>query len=168
VRVEVAPRSATRLELAVDEQDEVRLEVSPPFLPPSREGAGDERALGLLVEPSRLVFEQGLYDDGWTAPAATVSLVNWISGRLELRVENPTRLAREVELQGRWETVRLALAPGEQATLAITVLPIDRVALSVAPAFVPASADPRATDSRALGLLLDARALAALRAEIHR
>jgi hypothetical protein len=151
---EVAPGTTLDLEIAVAERDAVTVTVAPGFVP-ARDAppSPDRRELGLLVVPSRIAAEYGVYGDRWTAPRAALRVDNWISGRLELELANPSPLARTVRAASGAARAELALEPGASGRLALDVLPRDLVTLEVEPPFVPA-ATGASVDERELGALL--------------
>ena len=151
---EVAPGATLDVEIAVAERDRVTLAVSPRFVP-ARDAppSPDRRELGLLVVPSRIAAESGVYGDRWTAPRAALRVDNWISGSLALELANPSPLARTVRAASGVARAELVLPPGATGRLALDVLPRDLVTLEVEPPFVPAAL-AGAADKRELGVLL--------------
>jgi hypothetical protein len=167
LEIEAAAHGAVSLEVEVAARDTVSLEVHPSFVP-ARDAPPsiDRRELGLLLLPSRITAESGVFGDHWTAPRATLRLDNWISGGLTLRLANPTPLARTVRVAGRHAEARLELAAQASGELTLAVLPRDLVTLEVEPPYVPAAGG--SSDARQLGVLLAAELLRAPRAGEYR
>lgn len=154
---ELAPRAPFDLRVAVAARDTVAIEIEPSFVPAERDpNSTDARRLGLLFEPSAVVAENGVFGDGWTASRASLALENWLSGGIEIAVDNPTPLQRSFRVAGRHAERSIDLAPFGRAVVSLPVLPRDRLRLEVDPPFVPTAHDPSSGDLRELGVLLGA------------